>query len=381
MGRKGAGVEVRSASIRLSFTLDGQQQKHTLYVGGKPLSPTPANVKYAHRVSAEIRQKIEAGVFNLADYFPHAAPASSTSTVGGALSLFLRTMVGEASTKAGYSTAVRFWKSHLGEHRMVAGLRHSDVLEVLAKRPDLSGKTVNNYVSVLRRALDLLVRDRVLPENPVGELVAPYQAPEPDPLTPDETEALLAYMRDNYPQAVWNYAEFKFFSGLRTSESFAVRAADVNLDKRQLSVHSSVVRGIEKSRTKTSTARIVRLNSRALAAIERQLALPAPAGCDKLFFDPRRESEWLLEHFFTRPYWIPAFEKLSIRYRQPYNTRHTYATLMLMAGMNPAFCARQMGHDIKVFFSTYSKWIDGAADDAEMRKLESAISPVSSPEL
>ncbi|MDH0522508.1 hypothetical protein ACOTEK_25870 [Achromobacter xylosoxidans] len=66
---------------------------------------------------------------------------------------------------------------------------------------------------------------------------------------------------------------------------------------------------------------------------------------------------------------------LGIRYRRPYNIRHTYATMMLMAGMRPAFCAKQMGHSIQVFLTTYAKWLDGAHDDLEMARLESAITP------
>ena len=63
-------------------------------------------------------------------------------------------------------------------------------------------------------------------------------------------------------------------------------------------------------------------------------------------------------------------KRLGIRHRPPYNTRHTYATMMLMAGMTPAFCAGQMGHSVEVFLRTYAKWIPGAGDKAEMAKLE-----------
>ncbi|AIV73967.1 putative phage integrase [Burkholderia pseudomallei] len=38
---------------------------------------------------------------------------------------------------------------------------------------------------------------------------------------------------------------------------------------------------------------------------------------------------------------------------------HCYATAMLMAGMTPAFCAKQLGHSVEMFLTTYSKWIDG----------------------
>ncbi|KGS55144.1 putative phage integrase [Burkholderia pseudomallei MSHR5613] len=38
---------------------------------------------------------------------------------------------------------------------------------------------------------------------------------------------------------------------------------------------------------------------------------------------------------------------------------HCYATAMLMAGMTPAFCAKQLDHSVEMFLTTYSKWIDG----------------------
>ena len=70
---------------------------------------------------------------------------------------------------------------------------------------------------------------------------------------------------------------------------------------------------------------------------------------------------------------MPVIRRLCIRYRPPYNTRHTYATMMLMSGMKPAFCARQLGHDIKVFLETYSRWLDGDADALEMARLEATL--------
>ena len=48
---------------------------------------------------------------------------------------------------------------------------------------------------------------------------------------------------------------------------------------------------------------------------------------------------------------------------------------MLMAGMTPAFCARQLGHSIEMFLRTYARWIDGAQNEAEMDRLEVALGP------
>ncbi len=42
-------------------------------------------------------------------------------------------------------------------------------------------------------------------------------------------------------------------------------------------------------------------------------------------------------------------------------------------GMNPAFCARQLGHSVSEFLSTYSRWIDGLQDDGQMALMEAGI--------
>ena len=70
MGRKGSGVEVRGNSIRVQFTFNGKVLRRTLNLDGKPLPPTAANLKYAHRLAGEIRERIRFGSFSLAEYFP-----------------------------------------------------------------------------------------------------------------------------------------------------------------------------------------------------------------------------------------------------------------------------------------------------------------------
>jgi integrase len=63
-------------------------------------------------------------------------------------------------------------------------------------------------------------------------------------------------------------------------------------------------------------------------------------------------------------------KRLGLRYREPYQTRHTFATLALMSGANPSYIARQLGHtNANMLFRVYSKWIDGADKSRERDKL------------
>jgi integrase len=232
---------------------------------------------------------------------------------------------------------------------------------------------VNNYVSVLREALDLAVVDKLMPDNPVHNVPrAKHQKPPVEPFTREEAEAILADMAKHYPAQVVNFVRFKFFSGVRTGEAFGLKWASVDLAAGHVVIREGVVQGEEVDRTKTSRVRNVQLNSFARAAlVAQQKETLLHKG--HVFHDPRYGARWAGERAFGRSYWAPTLARLKMAYRPPYNTRHTYATMMLMAGMTPAFCAGQMGHSVEIFLTTYAKWIPGAGDKTEMAKLEQTL--------
>ncbi len=384
MGR--SGIDVREKSIRVTFTVNGKQERPTLMLNGKPMPPTPANIKYAERLAAEIKEKIRLGLFSMAEYFPASVSESTQHTLSFQLDQWLTTQRIEESTKAGYLSAIKFWKNVecdgagtlLGDKAMRA-LLTSHIQRAIATRPDLSGKTINNYVSVLREAVELAVTDNVLRENPVEKVPrAKHQKAPPDPFTREEAESIIADMYARQPEQLANFVEFWFWAGPRTSEIFALRWPNVDLATDKVKVKEAVVRGIQKDRTKTNVERLIHLNSRSLAAITRQRKFTQMLG-EAVFHDPRYDTPWIDERAFRRSYWMPTLRRLGIRYRRPYNMRHTYATQMLMAGMNPAFCATQMGHSVEVFHKTYAKWLHGAQNELEMQRLEAALSGKLSP--
>lgn len=387
MGRE-SGVEVRDGSIRLNFTYEGERHRKTLLVNDKPLAPTLANRKYAAKLMAEIKDKIRLGVFVMAEYFPASGNAGAGLTVSSQLDSWLAGQRIENSTKAGYASAIKFWKGapyneaktgKLGDvplRRLVP----SQINIAIASKADLSGKTINNYVSVLREALNSAVTDRVLAVNPADAVKrAAYQKPIADPFSADEREKIIAKVAERHTGQVANLVEFWFWTGLRTSELFGLCWRHVDLASGTMLVTEVVVRGEEKDRTKTSVARTVSLNSRALAALQRQRKHTQLADDGRVFHDPRYSAGWYEERAFRRSFWEPVLKALGMRYRRPYNCRHTYATAMLMAGMTPAFCAKQLGHSVEMFLKTYAKWIDGNQDAAEMARLEKTIAPGLSP--
>ncbi|MEM5384185.1 DUF3596 domain-containing protein [Paraburkholderia phymatum] len=386
MGRTTGGVEIRARSIRLNFTLEGKRQRPTLMLNGKPIPPTPANIKYARRLISEITEKIRAGTFSMVEYFP-ASGSPSGMTVKGWLDTWLNTQRIEQSTKDGYNSAIKFWNGATCDDKMstmgpmmLRSLKHTHVLTAIANRPNLTGKTINNYVSVLRDALSLAVKDKLMSSNPAEDVPrAKHQKPPPDPFSREESEFIIAEAERVYPGHVHNLIETWFWTGLRTSEILGLEWPNVDFSMGQVLVASALVGGEQKDRTKTAVARIVQLNSRAMSALQRQRELTLIAG-KRVFQDPRYSKDWKSEEAFQRVFWARMLKRLCMRYRRPYNMRHSYATAMLMAGMTPAFCAKQLGHSVEMFLRTYAKWVDGNQNDVEMARLENSIMSPASPQ-
>ena len=64
------------------------------------------------------------------------------------------------------------------------------------------------------------------------------------------------------------------------------------------------------------------------------------------------------------------FNILRTRLRQVlYNARHTYATMLLMDGVNPMFVADQLGHSLQMLIKRYTKWLHGDKNKQEIAKL------------
>ncbi|KGX42900.1 putative phage integrase [Burkholderia pseudomallei MSHR3335] len=100
----------------------------------------------------------------------------------------------------------------------------------------------------------------------------------------------------------------------------------------------------------------------------------------RVFHGPRYNEGWADEDAFRRTDWEPALKRLGSAIDARTTWTHCYATAMLMAGMTPAFCAKQLGHSVEMFPTTYSKWIDGDQNDLEMA-LERAISSPGPPQM
>ena len=102
----------------------------------------------------------------------------------------------------------------------------------------------------------------------------------------------------------------------------------------------------------------------ALEALTRQKQYTYVAGRE-IFQDPRYNQRWLGDFPVRTNLWLPAIRRAKVMYRRPYQTRHTYASMMLTAGEDPMWVAQQMGHsDWGMIRKIYGKYIAEDRPDA-----------------
>jgi len=177
-------------------------------------------------------------------------------------------------------------------------------------------------------------------------------------------------------EAIGNFDEFRFFTGLRQSEQISLRISDCDLTKGTIHIHQVVVLGRHKDRPKNNEERTVELCPRALSVLNRQLVLrerhvaEGKIHHDHVFFKDDGEPISSLQYVYGR--WCSTIDRLAIRYRPPYNARHSCVSWHLMIGKNLLWCSTQFGHSVQVMLTNYGRWISGATDE-DVRLIGEAI--------
>ncbi|WP_316153605.1 site-specific integrase [Cupriavidus sp. BIC8F] len=227
-------------------------------------------------------------------------------------------------------------------------------------------KRLANIQSVIRKALTDAVQDGLIESNPLygyryRKAEPPKEDDDVDPFDAEEQQAIIAAA----PEQAGNMFEFAFWTGLRTSELVAEQWSDVDWRKGEVIVRrakTSAAEVAEDTKTK-SGRRAVKLLGPALAALEAQKPYTFLAN-KEIWHDPRYNKPWVGDAAI-RVVWTSTLRRAKVRYRKPYQTRHTYASMMLSAGEHPMWVAKQIGHSSPDFtMRVYGRWIPSADPDA-----------------
>jgi len=339
------------------------------------LQPTPANLKRAEQHRAAILDAIERGTFDYNTTFPNSPNRLLFATYKGEgykLEDWLETWLARQKKHLKSSTYDDYRK--IVENTLTPEFGRTNLSDF--KRPMLrdwcdkqtcGNKRLANVQSVLRIALQDALTDELIESNPLyGWKYERKEAPKPkdeiDPFSAEEQTAILDACRD--PQHR-NLIQFAFWTGLRTSELVALKWGDIDWLRGIVRISRAMTQAADEAETPKTRrgARDTKLLAPALEALNAQKAHSFLAG-DIVFLNPLHGEPWAGDQAIRNSAWSPALKRSGVRYRNPYQTRHTYASMMLSAGESPIWVAQQMGHsDTTMIFRNYGRWIE--AKDAD----------------
>lgn len=394
--RNGAG---EPESLRVAFQFRGRECREPL-IG---LAPTPPNQRYAIRLRGEIINAIAKGAFNYADYFPESKNArlfgfmGSGDTVGMELRAWFKIAKLEGSTRLTYQRVLDGylykWFDDVRLRDLSAPMIRSQILDV--RKPDgtpVTLKTARNILTPLSTMLELAVGDGKLDHNPMTRLKLERFWPEAyvtsdfeaDPFTWAEMTELFKSCQDGELGAEADYWRFAFGTGLRPSEQMELWWTRCDLVQFRVRVEVARVtsgkvgegRGSAVKGPKTRAGkRDVDCTAGAWEALQRQRARTQLAG-EHVWLDPRTGSPWGTEETLRKRF-VRICKAAGVRYRNPYQTRHTFASVLLAAGYDPRWVAEQMGHETtEMLERNYGKWIrQGSTDREALAAFFSHVSP------
>jgi integrase len=325
------------------------------------MPPTKTALKEIALKRQAILYEIKTGQFDYLKHFPNSRRAQELRkgnpnryTIEEGLNDWLKRVQPkcQASTLRDYRSSVyhhlipKFGKLAIGE------LTVTLVKNWLAELP-CCNKRKNNVLIPLRQLYADLYADETIDRNPLDRIKnLPISTREPEPFNSDEVAKILAELQGQER----NLIQFAFWSGLRTSELIALCWEDVDFKKGCVHIRTAKVRGITKQTKTAAGMRQVTLQPQAAEALQGQFKLTGPSGT--VFHDSRNNQPWKSDQTIRKTVWTPALERAGLKYRNPYQTRHTFASTLLSRGENPLWVAQQMGHkDWGMIRKVYGRWI------------------------
>lgn len=286
----------------------------------------------ADRFDADTRRRLQLGAFGPAE------PARMT------LSEWLEVWWGRGELRWARSTRLhraaildRWIVPHLGGARL-RDLSPARIREWQAaiRTEGCSAKQANQVLRVLSAVLGAAVEDDLLPMNPCQRVKRyPTARPRARALDPGQIEAIRRALDTLRDRALWGLLAY---AGLRPEEALALRWADVR--EHTLVIDRAFTHGEEKG-TKTYRRRTVEVMAPLREDLEAlrgsvtgrpgDLVAPSETGG---FLDL---GNWRARSF------KPACAAAGIA-ANPYDGRHSYASLLIHAGRSPLAVAAALGH-------------------------------------
>lgn len=216
-----------------------------------------------------------------------------------------------------------------------------------------SNRTVINVRKIFNGIFEDALRDEIITKNPFLMLKAPSDIAKNEnmPFTKDEIFQILKAS----PLKIRAFFAIGFFTGMRTGEITALKWSDIDFENRTIHVRRTRNKGIETTPKTKSSIRDIEILDILFPYLEEHLQFN---NGNEYVFLARGNNPYFSAIKISTTYWQKLLKKLDIKYRNLYQMRHTFASMMIANGEDILWVSNMLGHkNSNITLSTYAKYI------------------------
>lgn len=243
----------------------------------------------------------------------------------------------------------------------------------------------NHYLSVINRIFKYAVLMDVLNSNPFDKVIKPKSRQtqrKGNFLTKEELKEFLKLAQTTTLSYFFPLVHLMSYTGLRQGEALALKWSDIDFENKKITVNKTAARIKEKQILQTpktkNSKRVISIDPATLSILRSwkkdQIKIYFKNGKhfegDENFIFTNQRGEWVHIHNFIR-YFKRFIADHKLKPITPHGLRHTHASLLFSAGVEPKNISDRLGHStVQITLDLYTHITEEQRTDTVDKLLE-----------
>lgn len=243
----------------------------------------------------------------------------------------------------------------------------------------------NHYLSVINRIFKYAVLMDILDSNPFDKVIKPKSKQtqrKGNFLTKEELKEFLKLAQNATLSYFFPLVHLMSYTGLRQGEALALKWSDIDFENKKITVDKTAVRIKEKQTLQTpktkNSKRVISIDPTTLSILKswkkEQIKIYFKNGKhfegDDNFIFTNERGEWVHIHNFIR-YFKRFIADHNLKPITPHGLRHTHASLLFSAGVEPKNISDRLGHStVQITLDLYTHIMEEQRTDTVEKLLE-----------
>lgn len=243
----------------------------------------------------------------------------------------------------------------------------------------------NHYLSVINRIFKYAVLMDIISSNPFDKVIKPKSRQtqrKGNFLTKEELKEFLKLAQNTTLSYFFPLVHLMAYTGLRQGEALALKWSDIDFENKKITVNKTAVRIKEKQIIQTpktkNSKRVISIDPATLSILKSwkkdQIKIYFKNGKhfegDDNFVFTNQRAEWVHIHNFIR-YFKRFIADHKLKTITPHGLRHTHASLLFSAGVEPKNISDRLGHStVQITLDLYTHITEEQRTDTVEKLLE-----------